>query len=109
MKLISLILTIMPAAGTLLIVEKIGLVSLLPALAMEIACLFGLRKMGKAVNRAVLFFAMESAVLLVVTGSIPGSIGVPEELGWAATILAAVFHAAAYLTLCGFMLGKPGD
>ena len=64
MKLISLILTIMPAAGTLLIVEKIGLVSLLPALAMEIACLFGLRKTGKAVNRAALFLQWKARCCL---------------------------------------------
>ena len=107
MKLLSLLLTVTPTAGTLLLVEKMGLISLLPALVMEIACLFGLKKTGKAVNRTALCFTMEGAVLLAAAGSMCGRIGTPAELGWAAVILAAVFHAAAYLTLCGFILRRP--
>jgi len=108
MKLLALILTIAPAAGTLLLVERMGLVSLLSALFMEAACLFGLKKTGISTKMMPLNVAMEGAVLLTAAGSLCGRAGTPAELGMAALILAAVFHAAAYLTLCGFILKKAG-
>ena len=90
-----------------MLVEKMGLMALLPALFMEAACLFGLRKTGKAENLTVLCLSMETAVLLIAAGDVYGRVGAPAELGWAALILAMVFHAAAHLTLCGFILKRP--
>ena len=66
-----------------MLVEKMGLMALLPALFMEAACLFGLRKTGKA-NLTALCLSMETAVLLIAAGDVYGRVGAPAELGWAA-------------------------
>ena len=74
---------------------------------MEAACLVGLRKTGRAEKLTVLCAAMEAAVLLAAAGGMYGRVGAPAELGWAALILTVIFHAAAHLTLCGFILKRP--
>lgn len=106
MKLLSLLVTIAPAAGTMIFGERMGLLALLPALLIEAICLFALKKIGQAGNRMALCFAMEGATLLAAAGSLYGTVSAPAELGIAAFILASVMHAAAYLALCEFILRK---